>query len=305
MLYPNKKITAIQLLHFAFPLLIFIGVLPDLLLADQQKAELLDAYYQHNNALLLRPAGIIPAGLVQPVSIGVGILYGVSILVFIHRLKKKMGSQFCYLNKQILIWLNLLTITITAYFLLQLYQYLGLLSHHNFDPPSQIIKCSIIILLCTYFISTPNVQENMDGCIIPKEKEQKQVFPLVNQINPILLPEFFNNELAKKIDQHIKESQCFLTESCDLNSMAKILDLNSTKLSNYIRQFYGVTYSEYINRLKIYHFLTHFNHFGDFTFETYIYQSGFKNRSTFYTAFKKYIGVNPSFYLKEFQHKVK
>jgi AraC-like DNA-binding protein len=81
--------------------------------------------------------------------------------------------------------------------------------------------------------------------------------------------------------------------------MATMADLTPQKFSKLIKTYYGIPYIEFLNRLKIHNFLTHFNHFNQYTLETYIYESGYSNRSTFYAAFKKYVGVNPSFYLKE------
>lgn len=66
-----------------------------------------------------------------------------------------------------------------------------------------------------------------------------------------------------------------------------------------IKSYYGISIVEYINRLRIHHFLSQREAFNQYTLETYMYQSGFANRSTFYAAFKKHVGVNPSFYIKE------
>jgi YesN/AraC family two-component response regulator len=146
--------------------------------------------------------------------------------------------------------------------------------------------------LFSYFISTPNVQENMDGCILPKEKGM----PSVEEILPTLL-EYTPD--AKTLCKYLSESQCFLQEDLDLTALAKSLEMSSIKLSKLIKQAYGMSFAELMNRFRIHHFLTQRESFTQYTLETYIYQSGFANRSTFYAAFKKYVGVNPSFYLKE------
>ena len=75
--------------------------------------------------------------------------------------------------------------------------------------------------------------------------------------------------------------------------------MTGAKLSKSIKTYYGLTFAEFVNRLRIQYFLDQRSNFSQYTMETYIYQSGFSNRSTFYAAFKKYVGVNPSFYLKE------
>jgi len=291
MVYPQEKMGVSTWLHFLFPVAILIGLMPDLLLSSAEKSVILDHYYQENNYFIKMPSGWIPAGYVQPVSIGVGITYGILSLWVIHQAKKKFGQEYVYINKQSLFWLNLLSGTVMLYFLLQLYQYLNLFINHTFDPPSQLIKCMIGIFLFSYFISTPNVQENMDGCILPKEKGT----PSLAEIFPEIIK---NSYEAKSLFQHLNESKCYLTVDLDLSALAINLDISPIKLSKLIKQTYGMSFAELINRYRIHHFLSQRDAFSKYTLETYIYQSGFANRSTFYAAFKKYVGVNPSFYLK-------
>ena len=298
MLNPNRPIRLIEYAHWIFPAGVLIGIMPDLLLSVPEKIAILDAYYAHNNSFISTPSGWIPAGFVQPVSISVGILYGIWSLWLIFQAKKKHGERFVYVNKQTLIWLNLLSATLTVYFLLQFYQYINLFLHHSFDPPSQVIKCIVGIGLFTYFISTPNVLENMDGCIL--DDELRDAKP--DEIIPTLIGKFANDTLAVQMDELVKSQQSYLNPDCDLNSMAKSLDTTGAKLSKAIKTYYGLSFAEFINRLRIQYFLEQRSNFSHFTMETYIYQSGFTNRSTFYAAFKKYVGVNPSFYLKEMKN---
>ncbi len=299
MLSPNQQIKPIDYLHFIFPFLVIIGLLPDLMLSDTEKTTILDNYYKHNNFLLMRKAGLIPPGILQPVSIVLGIIYGSLSFGMIYYTQKNAGNSFTYFNKQTLLWLKLLSLSIFLYFGLQLYQNLNLFVNHTFNPPSQIIKCLVGLLLFSYFIGTPNVQENMDGCIVPSDETNSNDIPTISEIYPSLLQNFRDDENGNEITKKIIDSKCYLNDSSDLQSIAKIVDLSPQKLSNQIKKYTGLSFTEYINRLKIYHFLTHFNQYNHYTLEANIYQSGFKNRSTFYAAFKKYVGINPSFYLKE------
>ncbi len=295
MLNPTIQMRGVDWLHFIFPILVFVGVLPDLLLDSPSKKAILDAYYVQNNSFINTPSGWIPAGFVQPISILAGVAYGFVSVGYIFFTQKKFGMEYAYINRQSLIWLNLLAGAVTVYFLLQLYQYLNLFINNSFDPPSQLIKCILSIILFGYFITTPNVQENIDGCILPVDK----VTPSVLDVVPNLLAAYQTDKIALKLDQQIKNSQAFLDSTLDLNALAILTDMTSAKLSKYIKTYYGISFVELINRLRIHYFLEQRQAFDQYTLETYIYQSGFANRSTFYAAFKKYMGVNPSFYLKE------
>lgn len=295
MLMPSLKVKSRHYLHFVFPVLLTVGVMPDLFLSAAEKTTILDHYYSQNKYFISTPMGWIPAGIVQPASILFGIVYGVITLFLIWQTKYKMGPSYVHVNKQSLIWLNLLSGAVTIYFLLQLYQYVNLFLNNTFDPPSQLIKCILGISLFTYFIMTPNVQENMDGFILPKEKGT----PTIPEILPALILVMASDKEAIAFDDKIKSDQVYLSPDVDLAALAKLVDMPSAKLSKLIKMYYGISFAEYINRLRIHHFLQQRSSFDQYTLETYMYQSGFSNRSTFYAAFKKYVGVNPSFYLKE------
>ena len=251
MLHPNRPIRRIQYLHWIFPMGVLIGIMPDLLLSAPEKVAILDAYYAHNNSFISTPSGWIPAGFVQPVSIIVGITYGIWSLLMIFQAKRNLGERFVYVNRQTLIWLNLLSGALTVYFLLQFYQYINLFLNHTFDPPSQVIKCIVGIGLFAYFISTPNVLENMDGCIldlaeVPGEKVS---------ILPCLLEVHSQDIQAKRFDELVKDQQVYLNPDCDLSSMAKSMDMTGAKLSKSIKTYYGLAFAEFINRLRIQYFL--------------------------------------------------
>lgn len=295
MLLLYNQLKGLHYLHLVFPIMLTIGVMPDLFLSTAEKTDILNHYYVQNKYFITRSMGWIPAGFVQPVSILVGIVYGIATLVLISLTKKRQGADYVFINRQSLVWLNMLSTAVTLYFVLQLYQYLNLFINNSFDPPSQLIKCVIGIMLFTYFITTPNVQENMDGCILPKGKS----FPSIQEIYPHLIPEFKVDQVAMNLDKQVKASKAYLSAEYDLSAMAKDLDIPMSKLPKLIKKYYGMSFVEFLNRLRIHHFLEQRSFFDQFTLETYMYQSGFSNRSTFYAAFKKYVGVNPSFYLKE------
>ncbi|MEY4954086.1 MAG: hypothetical protein RI981_171 [Bacteroidota bacterium] len=295
MLLPINKLKALQYLHFTVPVLISIGILPDLFLSEEAKTAVLDNYYVNNKYFISIPVGWIPAGFMQPISIVFGIVYGGLTLVLIQMTRRKQGETYAHINKQTLTWLNLLASAVTIYFMLQLYQYINLFLNNSFDPPSQIIKCLLGILLFSYFISTPNVQENMDGCIVPKGKS----LPSLEDLMPELLKEVIADNHAIEFDAQMKDLKAYLSSDYDLSSMAKSIDMPAAKLSKLIKKYYGISFVELINRLRIHYFLQQRASFNQYTLETYMYQSGFTNRSTFYAAFKKYVGVNPSYYLKE------
>ncbi len=128
---------------------------------------------------------------------------------------------------------------------------INLAKNHSFNSPSQIIKCIVGILLFSYFMSSTDVRENMDGCIIPTSYVKSQIVPSVSDVNPRLLPEFQLDSNAIYIDSQIITSKYFLNCDCNLESMATLADLTPQKFSKLIKTYYGIPYIEFLNRLKI------------------------------------------------------
>ncbi len=295
MLNPDQRIKPLHYLHYLFPLVVLIGIMPDLLLSDQEKTSILENFYLHPDYLLMRPVGFFPPAFLQPSSMLIVIAYACYILYLIFSTEKKRGEKFSYVNKHTLLWLKLIAFFVIIYFGMEFVEYRILHDLHIYATISQWVKCILGISLFSFFITSAQVQENMDGCILVKNKS----LPSLDELFPKLLIAVQAQPHAVTFDSKLKESKAFLSADYDLSVMAKSWDIPPSKLSKHIKQYYGISFVELINRLRIHYFLQQRASFNQYTLETYMYQSGFTNRSTFYAAFKKYVGVNPSYYLKE------
>lgn len=295
MLNPDQRIQPIHYLHYLFPLFVLIGIMPDLLLNDQEKISILENFYLHPDYLLMRPVGFFPPAVLQPSSMLIVIAYACYILYLIFSTEKKRGEKFSYVNKHTLLWLKLITFFVLIYFGMEFVEYRILHDLHIYATISQWVKCILGISLFSFFITSAQVQENMDGCILVEDKS----LPTLDELLPKLLVVVQAHPQAVTFDSKLKESKAFLIADFDLSVMAKSLDIPPSKFSKQIKQYYGISFVELINRLRIHYFLQQRASFDQYTLETYMHQSGFTNRSTFYAAFKKYVGVNPSYYLKE------
>jgi len=299
MLNPTKKLKPIHALHLVFPLLVLMAIMPDLMLPDQEKINILNGFYKNSTHLLVRNVGFFPAKTLQPTSIIICLAYVAYLFYYILQKQKEYGESFKYLNKNTLKWLKVLCFWFFIFYILQLIQFLNLNFYAKLDDPSQLLKCILSICVYSFFVATPDIQENMDGCIIPQNFNKEFTLPSIESFLPILLNEFSEDAQAIKLDATVKKTKCFLDSDFDLQKCANLLSIHEQKLSKEIKKLYGISFVEFINRLKIHYFLSNMDDYKQYTLESYMYSSGFKNRSTFYAAFKKYVGVNPSFYFKE------
>jgi len=301
MLHPNQKVSPVQLLHFVIPAIIIGCLIPDFLQSNNYKVEIFRQFYLHNNALMNKPAGFLPAGFIQPFILSYGLTYSFITLYYINKYSNKKGTEFLNKNKIILRWLKLLTATIGVFIFFQTIQYLTLFYKGNFNILAQIAQSVSLVLMKSYCLLNPLVIENMDGCIDNQLEENDQA--ISNQTIK-LLPTPNNNYLKEKhfieLQNYLINNKAYLNPDITISKISVDLGINKNKLSTLIQQYFSTNFAELINRLRISYFIELVNENKNLTMETLIYESGFTHRSTFYAAFKKHIGINPTTYLKEY-----
>ncbi|MBN2662198.1 MAG: tetratricopeptide repeat protein [Bacteroidales bacterium] len=112
---------------------------------------------------------------------------------------------------------------------------------------------------------------------------------------------FIYNELEKQIN----ENKIFTTETLTLDELSKIINTNRNILSKIINQKYQTNFNNLINqnRVKEACRLISQNKHENYTLEAISKNVGFNSRSTFNSAFKKFVGVTPSFYINSISKK--
>jgi AraC-like DNA-binding protein len=104
--------------------------------------------------------------------------------------------------------------------------------------------------------------------------------------------------LFKKIDTLIVEDKLFLNEQLTLALLSKKMMVNQKYLSQAINNSKKISFTTYINELRIRHFieLLENKEYKHLSFEALARESGFNTTSTFNRAFKNITGLTPSEY---------
>ncbi len=107
-------------------------------------------------------------------------------------------------------------------------------------------------------------------------------------------------QLKLALDNLVRESHVYLDQEINLGKLAQSLNTNEKYLSQLINQQYQVTFSEFINNLRIKKACLILSDHTSRTksFDQIANESGFQSKSTFYAAFKKVTGVTPLFFQK-------
>lgn len=107
-------------------------------------------------------------------------------------------------------------------------------------------------------------------------------------------------QLIAKLEKLMSEEQLYLNPEIALDDIATRLGSNRTYLSKAINQVYNTNFISYLNDLRIKDSIRIISQKESvrFSIEGIAKEVGFNNRITFISAFKKYTGVTPSFFIR-------
>ncbi|WP_375325126.1 helix-turn-helix domain-containing protein [Flagellimonas sp. GZD32] len=100
----------------------------------------------------------------------------------------------------------------------------------------------------------------------------------------------------------LEEEAFFLNSKCSLHSLAEVLQTNQKYLSQVINHEKNANFSNYINDLRINYLLNRLMEDKEYRNNKLAYiatTSGFNNLNTFYSAFKKRLGILPSYFIEK------
>ncbi|WP_198045075.1 helix-turn-helix domain-containing protein [Spirosoma montaniterrae] len=118
------------------------------------------------------------------------------------------------------------------------------------------------------------------------------------------LEEYIPKSLVSVYDRQIREfmesQKAFLQRGYTLREMAETTGIPLHHLSAVINRHYGYHFNEYINHWRIEYLKQRLdkNEWKHKTLEALAQESGFTNRTSFITAFKKHCGKTPSDYIR-------
>ncbi|WP_103069145.1 helix-turn-helix domain-containing protein [Aquimarina sediminis] len=109
-----------------------------------------------------------------------------------------------------------------------------------------------------------------------------------------------DNKYFKELDFLMQEAKIYRDPYLGLDSMAKKLKISGNYLSQLVNKLSGHNFTDYVNGYRIEDAKSKLRNpkFINYTIISIALESGFNSKSTFYSAFKKRIGVSPKEYRK-------
>ncbi len=107
--------------------------------------------------------------------------------------------------------------------------------------------------------------------------------------------------LKSKLDGLMDSSKMYMDPSLNLDTLAAAMKIHPKSLSAFLNNGLGKSFYEYVNAFRVEEVkerLADGSH-RNFTIESIANQSGFKSKSSFNTAFRKYVSMTPREYMKQ------
>ena len=102
------------------------------------------------------------------------------------------------------------------------------------------------------------------------------------------------DKIGKSIDQLLITQQLYLTPNFKISDLAKATGICRTYISTYINQTKGMSFSDYINSLRVEHAKTLLlNSNANTKIYSIATQAGFSSLQSFYRNFHKFTGMKP------------
>jgi AraC-like DNA-binding protein len=106
--------------------------------------------------------------------------------------------------------------------------------------------------------------------------------------------------MVHQLENLMLEEQLYLDPEISITKLARQLNTNDKYLSQLFNQQLNSTFNDYINSMRIIEACRMMTSTGKQvkSIDQIAEDAGFRSRSAFYSAFKKYTGVTPAFFMK-------
>ncbi len=303
-LFNEKKWTSQDLLHLLPFTLFLISYLPFFLSPIEFKLEVISEILRDHNSAITRPVGLIPESIFQLSRALQAIIYlGAQwwLIFTVHKRMKDqaMESQILHVVRWLKIFTGANTLNWMGFLLVIVLYLLGL----NIFEESLLNLLPTVLLGFSFFligaylliypqvlIGLPFVRPVSEGesGVVSTEKEES-AFNYEN----------YSLEIAV-LNSYFSETNAFLQPNLTISEVAVATGIPVRELSYLINSYYKKRFSDYLNEMRLAHFLTQVDAstLDNFTIESIALSAGFSSRSSFYRAFNRFYGCTPSEYLR-------
>ena len=296
----------IDLLHL-LPFIYFtINYLPFYISPNDYKIAIITKTIQDKNYAIEKQLGLFSENiffLFRPIQAIFYLIFQWGLIVRFNRdnPNKKIEEQI----RLVLQWLKVFT-TANSCILLAYFSTIGLyfFMEDLFEDklinivPNFLLGLSFFII-CSYLLIYP---QTLTGLPFVKYRETKSNL-IENEVDKIpFIYEDYSQEI-NCLETYFKNNSTFLQPNLTISQVAVETHIPNRDLSYIINNYYEKRFSDFLNEMRLKHFLTKVdsNTLDSFTIEAIALESGFSSKSSFYRSFNRFYSCTPSEYLQSHQ----
>jgi AraC-like DNA-binding protein len=281
--------------------------------ADKQMVLLtLKASVQQNPAFITSPFSIVPEVWQHPLRRGLTLLY---LLLIWYAVIKGYKNRPWNIQKK---WIYFISATLTINQILILIQYIvsinkvaGALSSASdalFLLPIQIVVMMLMFgvlfseprLLHGHILFSDNWKKSALASSVAEEIQTKTILKQEESTKKVLFDEDQAALYVEALTGLMEKKKPYLDPNYQISNLSSDLDIPVHHCSYVLNYHIGKPFRDWINGYRIRYFIKQVPRLNNTkTIEAIAIDSGFKNNTTFYNAFKKEKGQLPKEYIKE------
>lgn len=236
----------------------------------------------------------------------VGLLYTFFMLYltlkWLNRHRKELENQYSSVVHRQLKWSQYFIYASIAFHLLLLVTYVS--DNHTF-----YLVASIVNIILIYWISYQGFhQQNIAPLYVDEEEslenpskdkiatQEKLEASNKKQHDPVTDED--SQEVVNTIQEYIINSKCFIKDDLTIVDVAEAVNIHPKRISRSINSLLKVNFNNYINSFRVEYAKELFNSDAakNLSIEGIGIESGFRSKTTFYSAFDKIEGTTPAKY---------
>jgi AraC-like DNA-binding protein len=303
-------IHAKDMIHFLPALLYFIDFLPFYLLSAEEKVSVVSHLTgDHIDSLLAHREGwITPPWFHMVFRNAVTIFYCILSFRILWRLTYVKQSDFYKDNASVVKWLW--TFAVFQFMIVAPYVIFVIMGKAQYTFYTTMVPLIIMVGVTNVALFfKPSVFYGFSGILFQSEKlssENNKEFidneskkKDKSELELEYLKEEDVSQLKKSITSFLFTDQPYLMAGYSINDFSKDVGVPVRKLSAYVKNVENSNFRDFLNRQRVDYCVENLNsgEWQHLTLEAIAEQCGFNNRNSFTTAFKKFVGTNPSTFL--------
>ena len=302
-LFNEVAFKKMDFLH-ALPFLFFsLNYLPFFASSTESKLAILNATLLDRNEAETTQLGLLPESffyVLRPVQTLIYLLFQWALILQFNKAfkVKEVEQQVTVVTR----WLKVYTLANSAilfsliFVIILYFWHQSLLEEGQMSQvPNYLLSFSFFVI-CTYLLVNPQV---LNGLPFVKYKEEKSELLSDELVKVPFIHKNYTKEIAQ-LEAYFTTSKAYLQPNLSISEVAVATQIPNRELSFLINSFYKQRFSDYLNDMRLAHFLNEVNAttLDQFTIEAIAVASGFGYKSSFYRAFKKKYGSTPTAYLQ-------